>query len=60
MQSNPGYKTSEFWLMFAAIGLTKSGVGVNPEDVDNVVQYAPIMGASVYAIGRSLIKFFTR
>ncbi len=54
---NPGYKTTEFWLMLASIGLTKSGIGVDPEQVNNVVQYMPIVGAGLYAIARAIVKF---
>ena len=53
----PGYKTSEFWLMLASIGLTKSGIGVDPEHVATVVDYLPMLGASIYAIARAIVKF---
>ncbi len=57
-ESKPGYKTTEFWMMLGAIALQKSGIGVDPEHVNTVTENAPVLGAALYAIGRSIVKFF--
>lgn len=54
-----GYKSTEFWMSIIAMVLTGAGIGINPETVDTVVTYLPVVVSSIYTLGRSLVKAFT-
>jgi len=54
-----GYKSTEFWLTMIAMALTGSGISVDPEAVNAVSTYLPVVVSSIYTIGRSIVKAFT-
>jgi len=54
----PGYKSTEFWLNLIAMAITSSGLAVDPEAIDSVQTYLPVVISGIYTIGRSLVKAF--
>ena len=56
----PGYKSTEFWMNLAAMALTGSGIGADPEAINTLQVYIPVVVSSIYTIGRSIVKAFSR